>query len=258
MYKEVWKECFASICAIKFLDYTHNYLGSGTGFKVENFIITNHHVFMGYLAAEYIEISFVKEDGNTVSALKRYHKTDFLNMLRDSLPESSWDFAILKLPEKDFEGIPSLEFSNDQIQIGESTAILGYQFLQPNLSIKRGIISSLLKEAGVNKIQIDSSVNKGNSGGPLINLSNKKVIGIVTRKGTGLSDAFGELMKSYDQNIEYLQKSPATMIIGDFNPKEILIINQEQMKRTAREIERSSNVGIGYAYSLDKVQEFFK
>jgi S1-C subfamily serine protease len=258
MYKNTWKSCHASVCSINFLDYTYNFLGSGTGFKIGNHIITNHHVFIGYLGAEHIEITFVEEDGHTFSFNKRYTKSEFLSFLKDSMPENSWDFAILELDDQDFVKISSLELSDDKIDIGESIAVLGFPLMQKHLSIKGGIVSSFFKEAGVDKIQIDSTINKGNSGGPLIDVSTNKVIGVITRKNTGLTRAFNELIKSFNDNIDFLQKSQAMMRIGNFSPKETLILGQEQMRITALEIERSSNVGIGYAFSLNKINDYFK
>lgn len=58
----------------------------------------------------------------------------------------------------------------------------------------------------MNVIQLDASVNNGNSGGPLVDLNTKKVVGIVTRKDTGLYKQFDDLIASFDTNIEVLKK----------------------------------------------------
>ena len=108
-------------------------------------------------------------------------------------------------------------------------------------------------------MQVDASVNQGNSGGPLINIETKQVVGIVTRKHTGLTEAFDELLKSYDGNIQVLERSLAMggMSVCGVNPMAVLILGQRQMKATAIELKRSANVGIGFAYELDKILEYF-
>jgi hypothetical protein len=108
-------------------------------------------------------------------------------------------------------------------------------------------------------MQIDSSVNHGNSGGPLINIENNQVIGIITRKHTGLTKAFDDLIKSFDNNITALNAAKGIMTMsGNVDPVQALIATQSQLKITAKEIQRSSNVGIGYAYELDQINDYFK
>ncbi len=65
-------------------------------------------------------------------------------------------------------------------------SLLGFPFEGDNLSIAQGIISSQFVKASGNYIQLDANVNQGNSGGRLISLETGKVIGIITRKATGL------------------------------------------------------------------------
>ncbi len=91
----------------------------------------------------------------------------------------------------------------------------------------------------------------------MINVDNNRVIGIVTRKATGLTEAFDELIKSFDDNIAYLQPAQGLMRISGFDHVEALIISQNQMKLASLELERSSNVGIGYAYELEHIKDFF-
>lgn len=45
------------------------------------------------------------------------------------------------------------------------------------------------------------------------------------------------------------------IIIGDVDPKQALVVGQRQLKQLAQEILRSANVGIGYAFSIQYVQD---
>jgi hypothetical protein len=175
------------------------------------------------------------------------------------LPETSWDYAILTLEDAEFITIPSLTLSDSStIKIGQRIAVLGFQFDQSNLSIKQGVLSSRYSRAGVKYLQVDASVNQGNSGGPLINIDNNRVVGIVTRKHTGLTNAFDNLLKSFDNNIQALQAALGIMGLGGIDPVNVLIVGQSQIKITAEELRRSANVGIGYAYELDEINHFFE
>jgi V8-like Glu-specific endopeptidase len=259
MYRDTWNNCHSSICSINFLNQQGIRIASGTGFKVSSYLVTNNHVFNATGAIN-VELKFVNEDGHTALASKVISYLEFQNRLQIGMPENSWDYAILNLNDNEFRTIPSLTLADSNtIQIGQKVAVLGYQFDQNNLSIKQGILSSRHTRAGVKYLQIDASVNQGNSGGPLINIDNNRVVGIVTRKHTGLTNAFDDLLKSFATNIKALQVSNQgrSVRISGIDPVEVLIISQNQMKSTAEELRRSANVGIGYAFELDEIKNFF-
>ncbi|MBC8415317.1 MAG: trypsin-like peptidase domain-containing protein [Candidatus Cloacimonetes bacterium] len=257
MYKQTWQNCHQSICSISFFNQAGQKMGSGTGFKIDNFLVTNNHVFAAQ-GAVMVNLRFVDIDGNSTLAEKNMTYTEFQAKLELGMPESSWDFAILKLDDTEFSSIPSLTLADSSsIEIGHDIAVLGFQFEQTNLSIKKGILSSKYIRAGVNYMQVDVSVNHGNSGGPLIDVENNTVVGIVTRKHTGLTQAFDNLLQSFDNNITALQAAKGIMGLGGVDPVEALTVSQNQMKITAVEIRRSANVGIGYAYELQHIKDFF-
>jgi len=184
MYIDTWNNCHASICSITFSDHKNERIGSGTGFKVGSHLVTNNHVYVAPGAVD-VELQFMNEDGNTAAASKKISYQEFQSRLKIGLPENSWDYAILSIPDNEFSAIPSLTLSQSSIvRIGHPVVALGFQFDQSNLSIKQGILSSRFIKADVKYIQIDASVNQGDSGGPLINPDNNQVIGIITRKHT--------------------------------------------------------------------------
>ena len=258
MYRDTWTNCHSSICSINFLNQQGQRIGSGTGFKIGNYLVTNNHVYVAPGAAS-VELRFVNEDGHTTRAAKTITYFDFQQRLKIGLPETSWDYATLTLGDAEFNAIPSLTLSDSStLRIGQRIAVLGFQFDQSNLSIKQGILSSRYLRAGVKYLQVDASVNQGNSGGPLINIDNNRVVGIVTRKHTGLTSAFDNLIQSFANNIQALQAAQGLMGLGGIDPVNVLIIGQNQMKITSEELRRSANVGIGFAYELDEINHFFE
>lgn len=258
MIKDTWNKCYSSVCSISFFNVSGDKISSGTGFKVGTFLITNNHVYFAPIA-DTVELRFMERDGSTMKATKTISYAEFKNRLLSGDSENNWDYAILDLKDNEFNLIPSLKLRPIcNYEIGDPIAIFGFQFDQPNLSLKQGIISSRFTRNNVKYIQIDSSVNNGNSGGPLINVETNEVIGIVTRKHTGLTDAFDELTKSLDNNIAVLNQanSLGSALMMGINTIETLKISQEQLKLASREIKRSANVGIGFAYELEKVLEY--
>ena len=133
---------------------------------------------------------------------------------------------------------------------------MGFQFDQPNLSLHSGILSSRFTNVDVKYLQLDASVNQGNSGGPLIDPKTSEVIGIITRKMTGLTKQFDELLKSFSENIRVLEeaKKGGSIEMFGIDPIDFFKVSQIQMAKISVEIRRSANVGVGYAYELEKVR----
>jgi S1-C subfamily serine protease len=119
-------------------------------------------------------------------------------------------------------------------------------------------VSSTFGKAGVRYVQIDGSVNHGNSGGPLIDITDGKVLGIVTRKATGLTKDFEGLDKVLQSNIDLLNRSSGSVFLSGIDPIAATRMIQEQLRVVARNIGRSANVGIGFAYHISEVRRVLK
>lgn len=134
--------------------------GSGFIFESDGFIITNHHVVEG--ADEII--------------VRMADRREFEAELIGSDPLS--DVALLKI---DAKNLPTLKLGDSKsLQRGEWVVAIGSPF-NFDQSVTAGIVSA--KGRGTNQqqyvpfIQTDVAINRGNSGGPLINLDGE-VVGI--------------------------------------------------------------------------------
>ena len=139
-------------------------LGSGFVVSEDGYIVTNNHVVSN---ADEIFVKF--SDG-------REYKTKLIG----TSPEV--DIAVLKIEAN--EKFKPLEFSDsDKIEIGQWSIAFGNP-MGLNDSMTVGVISaagrsSLGIEQIENFIQTDASINQGNSGGPLLDISGN-VIGVNT------------------------------------------------------------------------------
>jgi len=141
--------------------------GSGVIIDPEGYILTNYHVIAG---AEDIKVTL--SDGEE----KKY---DGKVIGKD--PKT--DLAVIKI--KSTEKFPAAKLGDsDQIRIGDWAIAIGSPFgLQQTLTV--GVISAKRQSLFVEgkeyreMIQTDASINRGNSGGPLVNIKGE-VIGINT------------------------------------------------------------------------------
>ena len=154
---------------------------SGAGFLINRklgWIATNAHV--SSRNPESLEIAFKGKKFIEASL----HYVDYL-----------LDFAILKVsPEKIPDwSIPAELACSGEPTVGSAVGAYGHPY-SLSYSGTRGIVSGMRYRHGRRWVQTDAPINKGNSGGPLISLTNGKVIGINSatlskRKSEGLGFA---------------------------------------------------------------------
>jgi len=146
---------------------------SGSGFLVspDGYIVTNDHVIANASSIAVLMANGVELPATVIG--------------RD--PDS--DIAVIKIEGSNF---PYLPFGDsDALQVGEQVVAIGNPLGQLANSMTVGHISALNRDINIdglsrNKIQTDTAVNPGNSGGPLLNLRGE-VIGIVSAKSVGAS-----------------------------------------------------------------------
>ncbi|MBC8321758.1 MAG: trypsin-like peptidase domain-containing protein [Bacteroidetes bacterium] len=157
----------------QFREYLHQYppgqnsfvaFGSGVIISSDGYIVTNNHVIDG---ADKISVTFNDEreiEGEVIGV------------------DPSTDLAVIKVKEN---GLPFLTFGNsDNVKIGEWVLAVGNPF-NLNSTVTAGIVSAKARNINIlggqssieSFIQTDAVVNKGNSGGALVN-TKAELIGI--------------------------------------------------------------------------------
>lgn len=230
-------------------------VSSGTGFISGGRIITNSHVIR-FGDFDVVAIRFHDSDTQDLSESIRLSRDDFYSLVITESPEEMEDYAVVRADEPEFNGRYNFELgSAEDVIAGQQVVFLGFPFDSLSLTAHVGYVSSKYQDRNRNIIQIDGSVNGGNSGGPLIEIESKKVAGIVTRKATGLEKQFDELIEALRHNQVALQQCQGIISVGPIDPMDAIRVSQAAMERIARNIERSANVGIGYAYSAEYVAQ---
>ena len=152
-----------------------NGLGSGFIYKTDNnyaYILTNEHVISD---AEEVEITLSSDKVESGTILGK---------------DAYLDLAVIRISKKNIKQIAKLG-SSEKMEIGDTVFTIGTP-LEYNYrgTVTSGILSgkNRMVETKTNNngwlmrvIQIDASINSGNSGGPVANI-NGEVIGITTLK----------------------------------------------------------------------------
>ena len=140
--------------------------GTGTGFIVDSakgYILTNQHV-----VKDYRTVNVTLHQHGRVTARVR-------------VTDAARDIALLQINTDHLGSISALSFASS-VRTGEAVIALGYPLgytLGSDLTVTRGIVSSLRTYEGVDYVQTDAAINPGNSGGPLLNAKGR-VVGMNT------------------------------------------------------------------------------
>lgn len=237
------------------LERNRQALGNGTAFLVKGGLITNSHVIRPPGSIDAFRIRF--DDSDEVIRLA---PPDFYSLITTESTVNNLDYAYVKINEPELKGRFEFTLGNkSQISVGNEVLFLGYPFGMPQLTAHRGYVSSIHQQNNRDIIQIDGSVNGGNSGGPLIELETGNVIGIITRAVTGIVEKeFDNLISTLRQNQKILEQTGAVIQVGGVDPIQGLKASQAAMEQIAKNLKRSANVGIGYAFSIDRVKSDIK
>lgn len=153
-------------------------VSSGSGFIIDarGYIVTNRHV----VADEKAEYTVLTNDGKKYKAKV---------VARDPIE----DFAVLKIEANNL--IPLKLGDSKNIEIGESVIVIGNALGEFKNTVSVGVISGLYRTIQAmdssgnvqtlnDVIQTDAAINRGNSGGPVLNLYGE-VIGVSTAMVSG-------------------------------------------------------------------------
>lgn len=133
--------------------------GTGSGFIIDNLIITNSHVVGGL---------------NEVVVSSKKIKRSIAQVVYD---DPYYDLAFILIDFK--KPITPLKLANTNVENGDTTIAIGHPY-GLNYTATEGIVSRASRLQGdLEYIQIDAAINPGNSGGPLLNMTGN-VIGINT------------------------------------------------------------------------------
>ena len=148
-------------------DENHSTGAVGTGFFVNNegYVITNYHV--------------VKTSENNTKIMFKNKEKEAKMIAFDEI----LDIALLKVEVKNKNYI---KFSNNSPKKAQSILVAGYpygKYISDDLKITSGIINSLKGiKNNTSMLQIDATVNPGNSGGPIVDKDSGSLVGVATMK----------------------------------------------------------------------------
>lgn len=139
--------------------------GSGSGFvwDADGHIVTNHHVIAG---AQKVEVSFSDDFTSPATIIGSDPVNDLAVIRVDAMPP----------------GITPLEVaSSAQLKVGQTAIVLGNPFGRFERTMTVGVISALNRTIQTDTavlrgvIQTDAAINRGNSGGPLLDLQGRLI-----------------------------------------------------------------------------------
>jgi len=153
------------------------------------------------------------------------------------------DFAFVKLKSKPTKNFTKVLLATDKetLQVGDEVVFSGYPLATPGMVTHRGMVSGF--DASASLVFIEASVNKGNSGGALLN-SEGHVAGIVSMREGGISQGLSELSAYIDQT-----SSQGNVRIMGVDPL-------QTTKAIIQTLDQYISTGIGYARTIKFARDY--
>lgn len=214
-------------------------VSAGTGFVVsaDGLILTNKHV----VTDEKAEYTVISKDGTKYPAEV---------LARDPLQ----DLAILKAQNIN---LPALKLGDsDKLQAGQSVIAIGNALGEFQNTVSVGVISGLQRTITASSgfgesevleelIQTDTAINRGNSGGPLLNLSGE-VIGVNVAMAAGAENiGFAIPINKAKKDIEDVKNGGK--ITYPFLGVRYILINEE--------LKKENNLSVDYGALVIRGEE---
>ena len=153
------------------------------------------------------------------------------------------DFAILKLKNKPSKSYSKLQLASEKeaLTVGDEVVFSGYPLATPGMVTHRGMVSGFDDSSSL--IFVQAAINKGNSGGSLLN-SQGHVVGIVSMREGGISQGLNDL-KIY---IDKTSSHGSVQIMG--------VDPLQATKAIIQTLDQYISTGIGYARSIRFARDF--
>lgn len=217
----------------------------GSGFFIgDQHVLTCFHVVAEATAQDstlnwkfYPDLQVVIPSGETIGATAVSVPTQ-----EDPSPYLK-DFAIVKLNNKPTKNFSKVVLASDEetLKVGDEVVFSGYPLATPGMVTHRGMVSGFDDSASL--VFVQAPINKGNSGGAILN-SQGHVVGIVSMREGGISKG----LKDLSVHINETSSHGSVHFMG---------IDHLQTTRAIIEtLDQYISTGIGYARTVKFVREY--
>lgn len=218
---------------------------SGSGFFIgEEYVLTCFHVVASISVQGsnmnwklHPDLQVVTSSGETIDATVISVPTQ-----ADASPLMQ-DFALVRLRSKPSKSFAALILASEKEtpNVGDVVVFSGYPLATPGMATHRGMVSGYDESLSI--IFVQAPVNKGNSGGALLNAQGH-VIGIVSMREGGISQGLQQLQVYIDQ-----ASSQGSVQIMGVDPL-------QATKAIIQTLDQYISTGIGYARAIRYFQDY--
>jgi S1-C subfamily serine protease len=220
---------------------------SGSAFFIgDQYLLTCFHVvahlsYQGSTVSSqiYDDLEAILPSGETIPATVLSPPTQ-----ADESPLSK-DFALVKLKTKPKQPVKIVQLASadEAWDVGDEVVFSGYPLATPGMVTHRGMVSGY--DDARSLVFVEASINKGNSGGALLNAKGH-VIGIVSMREGGISHGLSALVGYIDKNSGH----GTVQIMG--------VDTMQATRALIQTLDEYISTGIGYARSIKFARDYLE
>ncbi|QIG28431.1 S1 family peptidase [Leclercia adecarboxylata] len=213
--------------------------GSGFSFMKEEYVITNFHVVKNMINSQ---------TGRPIDYIQLRTESDEILLADIVRANSDNDFAVLKLKTTLSAGREVLQPSDSFKPIrGKRLIFAGFPHGDPDLLTHEAIVSAPLE---THKFYLDGMVNGGNSGGPIVDPDDGRVVGIVTKRRYPGWEAAELIAKHATELAQAIKSSHVNIGIAGLDFNGMNQMYAESLNVIVNMLNMNANSGIGLGFPI--------
>lgn len=227
-----------------------NWMSSGSGFHYinEENVITNYHV-----------VKPIVGNGGKISVRSEDETRTVPAQLIDYSPleeNGGKDWAVLELEDTFSESRNVLTPNKRSLNRGDQVVFAGFPHgvgygEVPDMLVQGARIAGDRGDVG---FYIDGSVNKGNSGGPVVDLKTESVVGYVAFKRYVEHKTINDVMDGWENLHEQVKEADEIMTTGGLGYYDVLTEMTRSFLLLRETIETNANTGIGMGFAINNIE----
>lgn len=225
-----------------------SWLSFGSGF---------HHFDDNHIVTNFYVVKPIRDQGAKIQVRTEDDQRLNANLVNHSDLEENggYDWAILELQSQFAQDRVELSSGDHDITRGDQVAFagfphgVGYGDL-PDLLVQSANIAGFY---GAHGFYLDGSVNKGNSGGPIVDLESETVIGYTTFKRYVEHETIDKVMTAWAHLHDQVKDADEIMKMGGLGYYDILTEMTRSFLLLRETIKTNANTGIGIGFKIERL-----
>lgn len=256
MYRSVWKNYHKSVCSIEFYSKNGIRFYRATGFRYKDHIISDL-CREELVRAERVLLSFFCDGINGPACVIDLKAGELSKRITGEIRNDYSGVKFIRLTQREMIAVPSLASGiPPHPATGTPVAIIGFSRSIDRPYLKTGIVSSRVMIGGDKFVHIETSLEPGNAGSPVIDGTTGSLVAVITDCVSSQLRDYKMISEIIELNIRTLSQSNGSYVKGGIDMSQAIRANLHIIRHLSRNIHLSSHRNHGFAVPFARIARY--